>query len=92
MNAFIADTFDICPRDLKKLEIAKKFNLLEREEKLWKIFRKLKYKEEIKLTMKKIKKIVNIFFINKNSYYLVFFVIFIKFLSLKKYVKKKISD
>ena len=54
MNAFIVDTFDICPMDLKKLEIAKKFNLLEREEKLLKIFRKLKYQEEIKLTLTKI--------------------------------------
>ena len=54
MNAFVVDTFDICPMDLKKLEIARKFDLREREEKMLKIFKKLGYKEEIRLTLKKI--------------------------------------
>ena len=54
MNAFIVDTFEICPMDLKKLEIAKKFDLREREEKLLKIFRKLKFTKEMKMCQSKL--------------------------------------
>ena len=46
MNSFIVDTFDVCPMDLKKLEIARKFDLREREEKLLKIFKKLGYEKD----------------------------------------------
>ena len=54
MNAFIVDTFDICPMDLKKLEISQKFDLREREEKLLRIFKKLKFSNEIKITQRKL--------------------------------------
>ena len=59
MNSFIVDTFDVCPMDLKKLEIARKFDLREREEKLLKIFKKLGYEKEIKMCQMKIKLLKN---------------------------------
>lgn len=55
MNSFIIDSFEICPMDLKKLEIATKYNLLEREQRLLKIFKALKFEEEIQKTLMKIK-------------------------------------
>lgn len=54
MNAFIVDTFEICPMDLKKLEIACKFNLIERQEKLIKLFKKLKLKEPLRINERKL--------------------------------------
>lgn len=55
MNAFIVDTFEICPMDLKKLEIACKFDLFEREKRLLHIFTKMKYKEAAKFIQSKLK-------------------------------------
>ncbi len=55
MNSFVIDSFEICPMDLKKLEIATKCKLLKREKSLLIIFRNLGFKEEIKKSMMKIK-------------------------------------
>lgn len=54
MNAFIVDTFDLCPLELKKLEAVTKQPLLEREKALLKVFKKMGYKEEIRRSLKKI--------------------------------------
>lgn len=55
MNSFVIDSFGVCPMDLKKLEIATKYDLLEREQSLLKIFKTLNFEEEIKKTLMKIK-------------------------------------